>query len=118
MTTGWNEEYQLTQTVFCTAIEKSWCTIAAYDDKRLVGFGRVVTDGLHAMIYEVIVDPIYQKRGVGTQLVTRLIDRCQMAQIRDIQLFCAPGKEPFYQKLGFVRRPQDAPGMDYRRNNG
>jgi hypothetical protein len=38
------------------------------------------------------------------------------ANIRDIQLFCARGQRAFYEKRGFVARPDDAPGMQYKRS--
>jgi predicted N-acetyltransferase YhbS len=44
----------------------------------------------------------------------RLLERCRAAHIRDVQLFCARGKVPFYSRLGFIARSEDAPGMDFR----
>jgi hypothetical protein len=32
----------------------------------------------------------------------------------DIQLFCAQGKGEFYRRHGFVSRPMDAPGMQFK----
>lgn len=44
--------------------------MAAYDGSRLVGFGRVVSDRvLHAMIYDMIVLPGYQGKGIGTMVL-------------------------------------------------
>lgn len=82
----------------------------------MVGFGRIVTDGvLHAMIYDMIVDPAFQGQGVGTKILCMLVRWCNEAHIRDIQLFCARGKRAFYEKNGFVSRSDDAPGMQYDR---
>jgi ribosomal protein S18 acetylase RimI-like enzyme len=115
-TTGWNAEYHATPQELLKALAHSWYCLAAYDDEHLVGFGRIVTDQvLHAMIYDLIVDPDYQRQGLGSQILDRLVARCQEANIRDIQLFCARGKQAFYEKHGFVIRPTDAPGMQYRR---
>jgi ribosomal protein S18 acetylase RimI-like enzyme len=115
-TTGWNEEYHLTTEELMSAISKSWRTVAVYDDERLVGFGRIVSDGiLHAMIYDLIVHPEYQGRGIGDEMLKRLVASCRAAGIRDIQLFCARGKREFYEKRGFRARADDAPGMDHVR---
>jgi len=115
-TTGWNLEYQATPDELARAIANSWYLVAVYDEDRLVGFGRVVSDGvLHAMIYDLIVAPDYQGRGIGTQVLNMLIPQCLEYNIRDIQLFCARGKRHFYEKFGFVARPEEAPGMHYRR---
>ncbi len=115
-TTGWNAEEQLTPHDLARALTNSWYMVAAYDEGRLVGFGRVVTDTLHAMIYDLIVAPEYQRQGIGGEILDRLVKHCQAARIRDIQLFCAKGMRAFYERHGFEARPDDGPGMQYRKN--
>ena len=115
-TTGWNRRYQASPEDLARALANSQFVVAAYHSETLVGFGRILTDGvLHAMIYEMIVHPDYQRQGIGTQILHLLIRWCNDAHIYDIQLFCASGKRPFYEKNGFVSRPDDAPGMHYSR---
>jgi len=114
-TTGWYDEYPIHIDELALAIGNSQFTLCAYAGEKLVGFGRVVTDGaLHAMIYEMIVEPGYQGKGIGKAILQMLVDNCRQANIRDIQLFCARGKRGFYEKHGFDARPDDAPGMQYR----
>ncbi len=113
-TTGWNNEYQLTSHDLARALKESMFTLSVYDEGRLVGFGRVVSDSIHAMVYDLIVMPDHQRQGIGGEILDRLVRRCQDAHIRDIQLFCAAGKREFYQRHGFTARPDDAPGMQYR----
>ena len=118
-TTGWNAEYRLTADELYQALQASWFLVCAYDEETLVGIGRMVSDGVvHAMIYDMIVDPAYQGQGIGTRVLRRLVERCRLAHIRDIQLFCARGKRPFYEKNGFSARPDDAPGMQQRPSYG
>ena len=117
--TGWNEEYGLVSDEIFHAIEKSWYMVSAYDDVRLVGFGRVLSDGkLHALITEMIVLPEYQGRGIGREVLKYLTDICQAHKIRDIQLFSAKGKAGFYEKYGFSRRPEAGPGMEIKYKPG
>lgn len=114
-TTGWNHQYGATPEELLRAVTNSQFVIAAYDGEELVGFGRVVTDGvLHAMIYDMIVLPAYQNRGIGKHILNALVVKCREASIRDIQLFCAANKRRFYEKNGFEARPPNAPGMQYR----
>ena len=114
-TTGWNDEYKISDETMKTALNNSWYMVSTYYDEKLIGFGRVVTDGvLHAMIYEMIVDPEFQGKGIGKKILNILVDKCKQQGIRDIQLFCAKGKKEFYIKNGFVVRPDDAPGMQYK----
>ncbi len=117
-TTGWNSGYQATPEELIKAVANSQFVEAAYDAENLVGFGRVVTDGvLHAMIYDLIVHPSYQGHGIGTQILVTLISNCHEINIRDVQLFCATGKRAFYERRGFQARPEDAPGMQYRQKS-
>jgi len=118
-TTGWNVNYRLSADDLIKALQSSWYVFCAYEEERLVGFGRLVSDGvLHAMIYELIVLPEYQGQGVGGEILEKLVRKCQDAGVRDIQLFCAKGKRDFYVKRGFIARPDDAPGMQYVRQGG
>lgn len=114
-TTGWNDYYGLNKDELISAISTSWHLITAYKENSIVGFGRIISDGiLHALIVDMIVDPGFQSRGIGTVILKSLIDRCKRSNIRDIQLFCARGKTEFYKKNGFVVRQATSPGMDLR----
>ena len=111
-TTGWNAERHRSPQELHQALQSSWYAVSAYQGERLVGFGRVISDGvLHALIVEMIVAPDYQRHGIGHTILIDLVARCRRAGIEDIQLFCAKGKAGFYLKHGFVPRPADAPGM-------
>ena len=113
--TGWNSEYGLSPGELYEAACHSLIQVAAYDGHRLIGSGRVVSDGIfHALVVDVIVLPEYQGKGIGTAIMRQLTEYCQRARIRDVQLFCAKGKSTFYERLGFRPRSADAPGMDFR----
>jgi GNAT superfamily N-acetyltransferase len=115
-TTGWNGAYKLDPDRMFLAVLASWHAVSAYDGDRLVGFGRMICDGVvHALILDMIVLPEYRGRGIGTGILKRLVERCREAEIRDIQLFSARDRAGFYEKNGFSRRPEDAPGMENNR---
>ena len=51
------------------AFDKSLYIMGAFDDNKLIGFIRCVGDGEHILVVQdLIVDPEYQKRGIGTYL--------------------------------------------------
>ena len=111
-TTGWNQTYKASPAALGEALQNSWYSISAYESEQLVGFGRVVSDGvLYAMIYDLIVSPSHQGRGIGSEILTRLIQNCRTAGIRDVQLFSAAEESSFYERFGFVARAADSPGM-------
>ncbi|MBI4395673.1 MAG: GNAT family N-acetyltransferase [Elusimicrobia bacterium] len=81
------------------AFRNSLVRCFAYHEGRLIGAGRAVSDGVwRAAIYDVVVLPEYQGKGIGTQIMGRIV---QEANVDVIMLFAAPGKETFYSKLGF-----------------
>ncbi|MCB2220986.1 MAG: GNAT family N-acetyltransferase [Bacteroidetes bacterium] len=116
LTTGWNIQYKLEPDELYEALNQSWYCISAYHDNILVGFGRMICDGVvHALILDLIVHPDYQSKGIGKTILNKLVDKCRQHRIRDIQLFSVKGKAGFYQKCGFKDRPEGAPGMEIKK---
>ena len=114
-TTGWDKEGKKSEELLHGALRNSWYVVAAYAAGRLVGCGRIVSDGhMHAYVNEMIVLPAFQGRGIGKEILGRLTAKALGAGITDIQLFAAEGKKEFYLKNGFEERPAGAPGMQYR----
>jgi ribosomal protein S18 acetylase RimI-like enzyme len=73
-----------------------------YDSRRLVAAGRALADGRDcSYICDVAVLPGYQGRGLGRELVSKLVELSK--DHKKIILYAARGKEPFYRKLGFKR---------------
>ena len=113
--TGWNDKDKKSKEQLFNAITNSWYFISAYSNDQLVGCGRVISDKyLHAYINEMIVLPNFQRKGIGKEILNRLLQKILESGIKDIQLFCAKGREEFYIKNGFENRPNDAPGMQYK----
>ena len=68
----------------------------------LAGAGRVLADGLDcAYIADVAVHPHHQGRGLGAEVIRRLVARA--SGHKKIILYANPGTEPFYARLGFLR---------------
>lgn len=58
------------------AFDKSLYIMGAFDDCELIGFIRCVGDGEHILVVQdLIVDPIYQKRGIGTYLFKTIMQK-------------------------------------------
>jgi ribosomal protein S18 acetylase RimI-like enzyme len=72
------------------------------DGERLVGAGRAVADGIDcAYLCDVAIHPAFQGRGLGKEIIARLKELS--AGHKKIILYANPGKEGFYEKLGFRR---------------
>jgi ribosomal protein S18 acetylase RimI-like enzyme len=71
-----------------------------YSNDTLVGVGRALADGADcSYICDVAVHPEYQGRGLGQQLIEKLV--ALSAGHKKIILYANPGTEGFYGKLGF-----------------
>lgn len=74
--------------------------IGAWENQRLIGFGRVVSDlRFRAYIEDVLVLEPYRSRGIGTRMLKRILD--ELEDIDVITLFCRPRLSKYYEKLGF-----------------
>ena len=81
----------------------STCTwLAARDpDGSLVGIARLLDDGgLHATLWDVIVEPDHQRRGIGTALVRAALARCEDRRL--VALVSTPAAVPFFAAMGFI----------------
>ena len=100
-------------------IDNAYLVICARDGEKAVGVVRLLWDGGYiAMLSDVIVDPEYQGQGIGRFLVESTIQRMKNDMKPGykvkLNLMAAKGKEPFYEKFGFVQRPNEnlGAGMD------
>lgn len=83
------------------AFSNSHTVVFVFDEEKLVGFGRAISDGEYqAAIYDVAVLPSYQGKGIGKmilQSIVKNIPNCSFI------LYASPGKENFYEKENFKR---------------
>jgi ribosomal protein S18 acetylase RimI-like enzyme len=81
------------------AFEKSNVVCFAKDRGQLIAAGRALTDNeYHATIYDIVVDPNYQRQGIGTRLMTELLARLPVWRV---MLVADSEVQPFYRRLGF-----------------
>jgi ribosomal protein S18 acetylase RimI-like enzyme len=81
------------------AFENSTVVCFAMRGDQLVGAARALSDGeYHAAVYDVVVLPELQRRGIGKDLMNALLARLPVWRI----LLVADGDASrFYQRLGF-----------------
>ncbi|GAA4168987.1 GNAT family N-acetyltransferase [Phytohabitans flavus] len=74
-------------------------------DDRLVGFARVLTDGVYlALVLDVLVAPDVRGSGVGAMLMDAVVRHPRLAQVRSVELVCQPELFPFYRRWGFTEQ--------------
>lgn len=92
--------------------------VLAIDDETgaVVGYINALSDGFHAaFIPNLEVLPPYQGRGIGTQLMRRMLDKLNTHYA--IDLMCNPDVQPFYERLG-MRRAVGMVVRHYDRQSG
>lgn len=96
-----------------TGLSNSAFLISAWDEAKPVGVARVISDrGYIYLIVDVIVTPEYQGQGIGRHMVERieawLLQEKAGKPTMMVYLMAAEGKEEFYEKFGFRRRPGES----------
>lgn len=72
----------------------------AWDGDRLVGFARVVTDGVYrAFLEDVVVDEALRGAGIGEALVRKLL--ANLPPMEDVILTTSENRRAFYTRMGF-----------------
>ncbi len=98
----WHDDYKITDDFLRRIPEKSALFAGAFLEKELIGMGRALSDLCSdAYIQDVAVLSAYQKRGIGTLIVTFLIQQLKKRGVDWIGLIGEPGTRAFYENLGF-----------------
>ena len=98
-----------------TALKNCAFIIVAKEDEKTVGMTRLVADGAYiAVVVDVMVLPRYQGMDIGSTMIEKTLDYIK-SSIADgeqtaVYLAAAKDKEGFYERFGFVRRPDDEYG--------
>lgn len=98
------------------ALEFSFLVVSMWEVKsnrrRLIGFARATSDhAFNATIWDVVVHPAFQSKGLGKALIKYTIKKLRSDDISNITLFADPHVIDFYRRLGFVLDPEGIKGM-------
>lgn len=98
-----------------TSLWGSHTLVTAYEKDKFLGVICGITDGFNVYISTLCVLPAYQKKGIGTTLLTTFMSECRnKARLNPAQaitgsgglrfIACTDGYESLYEKLSFVVR--------------
>jgi GNAT superfamily N-acetyltransferase len=109
---GWGE-VAVPDAELAAAFARTW-NVVARRDGEVVGFGRVLDDGvLYASVWDMIVAPELQRQGVGEEILTRLLRRAESRSLT-VLVATAIGR-PLYERHGFVPDDPGSTAMLLRR---
>ena len=97
------------------ALNNTLYSLCVYDVDKLIGYGRIIGDKtIFLYIQDIMVIPEYQGKQIGTGIMHKLIEKVnEYKKINsDIRTYlgASKGKEIFYEKFGFVSRPNEELG--------
>ncbi len=110
---GWGT---ISQRQFNTSIPNSRFITVGKCDGKTISMARAVGDGgYHLLIVDVIVHPDFQGQGIGKEMLSQLMNFVKNGYVEKgettmVSLLSAKGKEAFYEKMGFMKRPNDERG--------
>lgn len=96
-----------------TALNNTLYSVVIYEEDTPIGIARVVGDGrIVFLIKDVIVNPNYQGQKIGRELMLAVMDYIKANGCYNayVALMAAKGTEEFYEKFGFIRRPNQCLG--------
>ena len=95
---GWNKNPKDILDAF-----KNSYYVTAYHNDKLVAFARAISDGVYyTSIFDVIVDPQYQKKGIAKEMMKMLLRKFKGSYFF---LSYTEGNRDFYEKCGFEDLP-------------
>nr|QCI04052.1 hypothetical protein [Antithamnionella ternifolia] len=98
------------------ALDNSFLTVCLFyqnnQQRSLIGFARATSDhSFNATIWDVVIHPDFQNKGLGKALMNELIKELRYQDISTITLFADPQVLNFYRNLGFMTDPDGVKGM-------
>lgn len=100
---GWSDgtETPEQKEQFSVGFQNSTLVVSAWDGERLVGAVRVLSDRMfRSVLYDLAVDPSYQDRGIGRELVRRCIGHFPNSEWL---VQTTPQVAGYYETCGFQR---------------
>lgn len=95
------------------SLSSSLYSVCCYHNENIIGYGRIIGDvKLCFYIQDIIVTPEYQKLGIGTEIMERIMSFITKNSVKNsvVGLMAAKGREDFYSKFGFDKRPSELYG--------
>ena len=107
---GWGDiDFDMAQ----LSLDNSLFHVTIRANKQLIAMGRIVGDGaMYFYVQDIVVNPEYQQRGLGHKVMQYIESYLSGTTKKGatIGLLSAKGKEGFYERFGYIQRPNDILG--------
>lgn len=110
--------HELSQKQAELALVNTLKIIAAYDGDDIVGMGRLVGDAaVICYIQDIMISSNYRGCGIGSYIIKRLVEHTEEITLPGTKmmlgLMSKKGSESFYEKCGFIKRPNEELGNGF-----
>lgn len=113
---GWNN---FAEEQVLNSISNSMYNITVIHDNRTIAMGRLIGDGLYYLMVDIVVNPEFQGKGIGSKITDMLLayvdNRTPAGGRSSVQLIAEQGQEAFYIKKGFKLIPHEFCGSGMRK---
>ena len=91
------------------ALDNTFYSVSAYDDNKIVGYGRIIGDTICFLyIQDIMVKPEYQGNKIETMIMNKLLEKINEIKQENpdlrVYLGASKNREEFYEKFGFIKR--------------
>ena len=101
------------------SLNNSVYDITVVENGKTIAMGRLIGDGLYYLIVDIVVNPEFQGKGIGSKIIDILLayvdDSTPVGGRTSVQLISERGKEDFYLKKGFKCIPHEFCGSGMRK---
>jgi len=113
---GWNN---LAKEQVIPSLNRSTYDVKVTDENQTIAMGRMIGDGMYYLIVDIVVQPEFQKNGIGSTIIDLLLkyvdENTPIGGRSSVQLIAEQGKETFYLKKGFKLIPHEFCGSGMRK---
>lgn len=85
------------------AIQNSTYVVSAWDNRKLVGLARCLSDDVSVFyLQDILIRPEYQTQGIGTTLLEKCLERFQHVRTKVLLTDNEEKQLRFYESLGYT----------------
>lgn len=93
-----------------SSFKNSMYQVCLKENDLLIGYGRLTEENAFTIyVQDIMIKPSYQGKGLGTKIMEdiMLYIKNNSPQGRMLRLLASSGKENFYKRFGFVKKPNE-----------
>jgi len=105
---GWSPDESRMISIF----DNRWKNVVLYSGDTPIGYAGLISDhNVYALLVDMMINPDFQKQGLGKKLLEYIVDLCKSEDIKVLKLISSEQGKNLYSSIGFEICPDSSPGM-------